>query len=1186
MKKKLQSYTKRWISVLLVFAMSISLFSALKLDLKPKAKESIGQEVVDGAIAVAEEAENKKTKYFSFGSYPFWDDNTNGYVSTPLVWRVLSEDENYYTLLMDRIMFARHFGVQGTLSWEDSSVREFLNGDFYSDAFEDSLKKDIEDTRVSFKGFDQSLTDPLLEDWHGWNERQESISKEDYAMEGSTTDKVYILSAEDYMNPDYGFSDSPDNDNSRLFYFDPIAFTDFPRLYPTFNEADREEGNNYKYYIDDSNFGAVWVWTRDVEEIDKLFSDTCPTAVDPRGGIHSGPAEHYTTIEEDGSYLGHEDYGLGRSSLDSAGIQPVIRVKKDSKYLKETETPKKPVYPGFNEDSNDDTDNNGTDATYIDVLATKTTASLLVGQKETFACSSVENGSIYLTNLAIVSSDPTVISIDRHDHDVVMDGHPYHTFDVTALKKGTSYLTISDNSSGTSATVTVTVDDLSSPRMYPISNPFKTQKEINGVVLDNYSCSYNESTNEYIVHLDAYNYNYYAGAVDVFDKDGKWIGSEEIERKGIISDSFKFNQQVFFYLPFDIITGDINTYKGKTVTKHTSLDFKVPQGGCFSISNNFFDSNGTAIWNGFDLFFDLLTKTKDFVGSLGSSKAEKPKKYLKESFKKKVGKKLKELPAKSFQKESLKILEKVLTHEVSNKEAIAITQNVISIFKDLLLKQEFDLNSETKEAFEKWVQEDVLDVLVKFIYGIGETVLKVAEPGFEDISKVFEISGLADLATQIGQVALSSDNPVYTFYTDNYKNSKNNSGVYVEGIDTNTPEVKVQAFRIYSYNRNRVFAPDTGFDELIDNSVLYNISLVKDDQTVQPSGKVKVHIPIPNGLVGTTCFVYRQESNGTWTALSARVEGKYLVFETDHFSLYAITGDKETLKIKSLPDKINYNIYEPLDTTGLELLLGDQLITEDYLCTPATLNFEGDREITVYYGLAETTFKVHVTKNGFVHDPDGIIRYYNNGKVETGISEVKYDPVSMNWYNVVKGVVTAGPTVAHNAAGWWYIDEDGKVDFNYFGFANNAAGQWYCKGGFVDFKTTEVVYDPVSMNWYFVKGNRLTKGPDIQPNAAGWWYVDNTGKVDFKKNGVEHNAAGWWYVKGGKVDFSYTGIQPNAAGWWRIEGGKVNFNFTGIASNAAGFWYLKGGKVDFSKNGKVKYNGKTYTVKGGKVVYS
>ena len=228
-----------------------------------------------------------------------------------------------------------------------------------------------------------------------------------------------------------------------------------------------------------------------------------------------------------------------------------------------------------------------------------------------------------------------------------------------------------------------------------------------------------------------------------------------------------------------------------------------------------------------------------------------------------------------------------------------------------------------------------------------------------------------------------------------------------------------------------------------------------------------------------------------------------------------------------------------------------------------TANRAGSAVITAKAGDKTATCKVTVTdpKNGFIKDADGVIRLYEDDNVATGVTDVKYDPKTGNWYNTVKGIVTAGPTVAPNAAGWWYIDKSGKVDFNYTGLASNAAGTWYCKNAKVDFSVTGVVYDSAHGEWVNVVNNKLTPGPTVAANAAGWWYVDKNGRVDFSHYGVEHNAAGWWAVRAGQVDFKFNGLASNAAGTWVCQNSKVNFNY----------------------NGNYTYNGRTYKVSGGKV---
>lgn len=152
------------------------------------------------------------------------------------------------------------------------------------------------------------------------------------------------------------------------------------------------------------------------------------------------------------------------------------------------------------------------------------------------------------------------------------------------------------------------------------------------------------------------------------------------------------------------------------------------------------------------------------------------------------------------------------------------------------------------------------------------------------------------------------------------------------------------------------------------------------------------------------------------------------------------------------------------------------------------------------------------------------------------------------------------------SGGWYYFGQFGLIDLKFTGFAPNSAGLWYVKEGEVTFKETGVIHDPNSQkpldDWYNVKNNKVTPGPTVSYNAAGWWYIDKSGKVDFKANTVAYNAAGWW----------------------ACQNGKVTFKFNGLASNDAGTWVCQNSKVNFNYNGTYRYNGRTYGIKGGKVV--
>ena len=68
--------------------------------------------------------------------------------------------------------------------------------------------------------------------------------------------------------------------------------------------------------------------------------------------------------------------------------------------------------------------------------------------------------------------------------------------------------------------------------------------------------------------------------------------------------------------------------------------------------------------------------------------------------------------------------------------------------------------------------------------------------------------------------------------------------------------------------------------------VSYNITLVQNGAEIQPAGTVTVKIPVPDGMDGRTCKVYREEADGTYTDMNAVYQDGYMVFTTDHFSVY------------------------------------------------------------------------------------------------------------------------------------------------------------------------------------------------------------------------------------------------------------------------------------------------------------
>ena len=223
-----------------------------------------------------------------------------------------------------------------------------------------------------------------------------------------------------------------------------------------------------------------------------------------------------------------------------------------------------------------------------------------------------------------------------------------------------------------------------------------------------------------------------------------------------------------------------------------------------------------------------------------------------------------------------------------------------------------------------------------------------------------------------------------------------------------------------------------------------------------------------------------------------------------------ITLSRNTLSISALNTlyKPNVSVYENASVQELIWESDHPEIVSVDSSGSLIAHQEGTAVITVSaedgQGVyAELTVTVENLLNGLHPDPSGETAdtyYYQDGVVQD-ITDVK--KIGGIWYNLVNGKVE-GNTVARNRNGWWYIDADGKVDFDYTGFAENKNGWWYCRDGKVQTGLNDVIKGSVNGEnawWHVVKG-KVTFDDTVARNKNGWWRIEN-GKVNFSCNSVE-----------------------------------------------------------------------------------
>ncbi len=115
------------------------------------------------------------------------------------------------------------------------------------------------------------------------------------------------------------------------------------------------------------------------------------------------------------------------------------------------------------------------------------------------------------------------------------------------------------------------------------------------------------------------------------------------------------------------------------------------------------------------------------------------------------------------------------------------------------------------------------------------------------------------------------------------------TGIVIEYADGTFNEEAEFVINKVITNANYVFA------SLFSKFASYDISFMLYGERVQPNGKVTVKIPLPeNYNVGTT-FVYYVDDSGNYEKLDSTYSDGYIIFETDHFSEYAIVDESSEI---------------------------------------------------------------------------------------------------------------------------------------------------------------------------------------------------------------------------------------------------------------------------------------------------
>ena len=229
----------------------------------------------------------------------------------------------------------------------------------------------------------------------------------------------------------------------------------------------------------------------------------------------------------------------------------------------------------------------------------------------------------------------------------------------------------------------------------------------------------------------------------------------------------------------------------------------------------------------------------------------------------------------------------------------------------------------------------------------------------------------------------------------------------------------------------------------------YDINLIREGENIQPEGTVYVKIRIPDGVKPERCRVYHVTDDPVdpLVRFAATLDGNYIVFETDHFSEFAVI-EVETylsgISITKMPSKLTCALNEKLDLSDLEVTAiysdGKSEIITGYDVSSVDTSSVGTKIVTVYYTYGDVTksasFEIKVTAGKVAAD------IMLNGK---SINEYNKKVAWYKGYSSESLQLECGLPYPENYTVRWssdnskvLVDENGKVTNKGFFFPRKA----------------------------------------------------------------------------------------------------------------------------------------------------
>lgn len=539
------------------------------------------------------------------------------------------------------------------------------------------------------------------------------------------------------------------------------------------------------------------------------------------------------------------------------------------------------AYRGFSYDGfsfNNITETDSSNGALISTINTDST-SVSVGDsiEITFKLKDDANAS-KKPNISIVVENPEIFeSSVKNKKDCVV-------VKLTAKKVGTTTLTVTEKSTGEilyyslNAVAQINAFDLNTVPQHTdiLKNHVTNFYGYGGLIVDGMT-STKLSNGNYKVSMSVYNTKNIYGAVVTYYEDGSVCDYRMIDRFDCYETGLWDVLESMYYFPGQTanLFRKYTLYTNGNLAQKTPIDgIIVPKGGYMQITNNSEESAIAYLYNIINFAVAGTLSAAGVITTMAGINVVDKSNVASKTAAEAIMKTIKSMPRDKAGDVMEDLLKDIAEQNMKAKSYDKIDDMVASTNNVLARAANIDMKSFISSSLKAVGISVAENAILSFLSTPGKW-----------LSAIFTInSGVSYLDFSFSFVKSYKNTSIYVNAPRNGTISTMN-GVKIDTQNNVDVKTVMQAFKIIDTSTITV---NLSRNEVIEKSQIYNVYFTRDNEKVQPSGSVKIYLPLPDDYDPENSYILRQESNGKWTKLETKRENGYLVAETDHFSLYAV----------------------------------------------------------------------------------------------------------------------------------------------------------------------------------------------------------------------------------------------------------------------------------------------------------